>query len=166
MSIGSGKKLTRLAQIFLQPSGPLHRRYEALRAFFVEHLPAAKVAQRFGYTYGSFRVLCHQFRQNPRRECFQTTPKGPRSSPKRDPVRERILALRKQNYSIYDIQHALQESGHPLSAAAISQTLTQEGFARLPRRPDLERPPALRPTVADVAGGVRVRPDPPSLGIC
>jgi hypothetical protein len=116
-----------------------------------KHLPARKVAQRFGYTYGSFRVLCHQFRQNPQREFFQTTHKGPRSSPKRDPVRQRIIALRKQNYSIYDIQHALQESGHPLSAAAISQTLTQEGFARLPRRSDQERPPALRPTAADVA---------------
>jgi Transposase DDE domain len=151
MSLGIVKKLTNLAQIFLQPSGSLHRQYEALRAFFVEHLPARKVAQRFGYTYGSFRVLCHQFRQNPRREFFQTIPKGPRSSPKRDPVRERIVALRKQNYSIYDIQHALQESGHQLSAAAISQTLTQEGFARLPRRSDAERPPALRPTAADVA---------------
>ena len=151
MAVGSGKKITSLAQTFLQPSGPLHRQYEALRAFFVEQLPAAKVAQRFGYTYGSFRVLCHQFRQNPQRKFFQTTPKGPRSSPKRDPVRERIIALRKQNYSIYDIQHALQEAGHPLSAAAISQTLTQEGFARLPRRSDEERPPALRPTVADVA---------------
>jgi hypothetical protein len=151
MSLGIVNKLTNLAQIFLQPSGSLHRQYEALRAFFVEHLPARKVAQRFGYTYGSFRVLCHQFRQNPRREFFQTIPKGPRSSPKRDPVRERIVALRKQNYSIYDIQHALQESGHQLSAAAISQTLTQEGFARLPRRSDAERPPALRPTAADVA---------------
>ncbi len=151
MSLSIVNKLTNLAQIFLQPSGSLHRQYEALRAFFVEHLPARKVAQRFGYTYGSFRVLCHQFRQNPRREFFQTIPKGPRSSPKRDPVRERIVALRKQNYSIYDIQHALQESGHQLSAAAISQTLTQEGFARLPRRSDAERPPALRPTAADVA---------------
>lgn len=163
MTIGSGKKLTSLAQIFLQPSGPLHRQYEALRAFFVEHLPAAKVAQRFGYTYGSFRVLCHQFRQNPRREFFQATLKGPRSSPKRDPVRERIIALRKQNYSIYDIQHALQEAGHPLSAAAISQTLTQEGFARLPRRSDEDRPPALRPTVADVADVRRLSLDPRSF---
>lgn len=163
MALGIGNKLTDLAQIFLQPSGPLHRQYEALRAFFVEHLPARKVAQRFGYTYGSFRILCHQFRQNPRRKFFQTTPKGPRSSPKRDPVRERILALRKQNYSIYDIQHALQESGHPLSAAAISQTLTQEGFARLPRRSDEERPPALRPTAADVADVRRLSLEPRSF---
>jgi hypothetical protein len=151
MPVSVVNKLTNLALIFLQPSGSLHRQYEALRAFFVEHVPARKVAQRFGYTYGSFRVLCHQFRQSPQREFFQTIPKGPRSSPKRDPVRERIITLRKQNYSIYDIQHALQEAGHQLSAAAISQTLTQEGFARLPRRSDEERPPGLRPTAADVA---------------
>jgi hypothetical protein len=148
---GIGNKLTDLAQIFLQPSGPLHRQYEALRAFFVEHLPARKVAQRFGYTYGSFRVLCHEFRQNPQRQFFHTPPKGPRLAPKRDPIRERIIALRKQNYSIYDIQHALEESGHHLSPTAIAQTLTEEGFARLPRRSDEERPPALRPTAADVA---------------
>ncbi len=146
-----GNKLTDLAKIFLQPSSPAHRQYEALRAFFVEHLPAHEAAQRFGYSYGSFRVLCHEFRQNPRREFFQKPPKGPRTAPKRDPIRDRIIALRKQNYSIYDIQHALEESGHRLSPAAISQTLTEEGFARLPRRAQEERPPALRPTVAAVA---------------
>ncbi len=45
----------------------------------------------------------------------------------------------------------LQESGHQLSLAAIWQTLREEGFARLPRRADEERPPTLRPTAADVA---------------
>jgi hypothetical protein len=45
----------------------------------------------------------------------------------------------------------LEESGHQLSLAAIWQTLREEGFARLPRRADEERPPTLRPTAADVA---------------
>jgi hypothetical protein len=114
-------------------------------------LPAHEAARRFGYSYGSFRVLCHQFRQNPQREFFQKLSKGPRIAPKRDAARDRIIALRKQNYSIYDIQRALEESGHHLSPAAISQTLTQEGFARLPRRSDEERPSTLRPTAAAVA---------------
>jgi len=34
---------------------------------------------------------------------------------------------------------------------AIGQLLAEEGFARLPRRGDDERPPSIRPTVADVA---------------
>ena len=145
------KKITGLARSFLIPSSPTHRQYEALRAFFVDHLPAQEAAKHFGYTYGSFRILCHEFRQNPQRLFFQSPPKGPRHAPKRDPVRERIIALRKQNYSLQDIHRALEESGHPLSATAIWHTLTEEGFARLPRRADEERPSALRPTAADVA---------------
>jgi hypothetical protein len=148
---GTVKKITDIAQIFLNPSNPTHRQYEALRAFFVDHLPSHEAAKRFGYTYGSFRILCHEFRQNPERVFFQTAQKGPRSAPKTDAARERIIALRKQNQSIYDIQRALEESGTLLSPAAISQTLAQEGFARLPRRADEERPSTLRPTPADVA---------------
>jgi len=151
MDKGIGKKLTGFAKPFLQPSSPTHRQYEALRAFFVDELPAQQAAQRFGYSYGSFRVLCHEFRQNPQREFFQKSPLGPRRAPKRDAVRERLIALRKQNYSIYDIQRALEESGHRLSPAAIAQTLREEGFARLPRRSREERPPTLRVTTAAVA---------------
>jgi hypothetical protein len=51
------KKLTDLARVFLEPSNSTHRQYEALRAFFVEGLPSAEAARRFGYTPGSFRVL-------------------------------------------------------------------------------------------------------------
>jgi hypothetical protein len=146
-----GYELTDFAQAFLKPSNATHRQYEALRAFFVDHLPAQEAARRFGYSYGSFRVLCHAFRQNPQREFFRTPPKGPPSTPKRDAVRERIIALRKQNYSIYDIHRALEDSGQRLSTAAIAHTLTEEGFARLPRRTDEERPPAVRAAAAAVA---------------
>ncbi|MGH6636623.1 MAG: hypothetical protein ACRED0_11010, partial [Gammaproteobacteria bacterium] len=94
-------KLTGLARRFLQPQNPTHRQYEALRAYFVEGLPSAEAARRFGYTPGSFRVLCTQFRQQPHRPFFLPPAKGP--APKSDPVRERVIALRKQNLSIYDI---------------------------------------------------------------
>ena len=150
MADGIRQKITELARPFLKPSNATHRQYEALRAFFVDHWPAQDAAKRFGYTYGSFRVLCHEFRQNPKREFFQTPQRGPHSAPKRDAVRERILALRKQNHSIYDIHQVLEESGHQLSLAAIWQTLREEGFARLPRRADEERPLTLRPTAADI----------------
>jgi len=38
------------AAFFLSPQEPLHRRYEALRAYFVERLPSAEAARRFGYS--------------------------------------------------------------------------------------------------------------------
>ena len=53
------------SSFFLAPESHLQRQYEALRAFFVEQHPSADVARRFGYTPGSFRVLCHQFRHDP-----------------------------------------------------------------------------------------------------
>jgi hypothetical protein len=151
MFTSKAKKLTDLSQVFLEPTNATQRQYEALRAFFVEGIPSAEVARSFGYTPGSFRVLVHQFRQNPRRDFFLTPAKGPHSAPKTDPLRDRVIALRKQNLSIYDISRNLAHQGHPLSPVAVAQILKEEGFARLPRRADDERPAGSRPTTANVA---------------
>lgn len=139
------------AQYFLQPKNPTHRQYEALRAFFVEGLSSSEAASRFGYTTTSFRVLCRRFRQNPDRDFFIAPKKGPQQGRKTEQTRETIIALRKQNLSIYDIAKALKKEGHSLTPVMVSIILKQEGFARLPRRRDEERPQATRPTVADVA---------------
>src|SRR5437016_4434262 len=151
MFISIEKPLTELERVFLEPTDPTHRQYEALRAYFVEGLPSQEVAKRFGYTPGSFRVLCHQFRQHPQRSFFIQPRKGPHHAPKRDPVRDQVIALRKQNFSIYDISEALKAEGHALSPVAASLLLKEEGFARLPRRYDDERPDTPRPTAAAVA---------------
>jgi hypothetical protein len=144
-------KLTPMARFFLHPANPTHRQYEALRAYFVEQLPSAEVARRFAYSPGSFRVLTHQFRQHPDRPFFLPPQKGPQASPKTDRVRDRVVALRKQNLSIYDISRVLAESNQRMSPVAISLILKEEGFARLPRRRDEERLPGPRPEVAQVA---------------
>ncbi len=144
-------KVNKLTNAFLEPSNATHRQYEALRAFFVENLSSEEAAKRFGYTSGSFRVLCHEFRVNPRREFFLPPAKGPQAAPKVDQVRENVILLRKQNLSIYDISRALEKDGKPLSPPAISIILKEEGFARLPRRKDEERPHGIRSEVAPVA---------------
>jgi len=128
------------ARFFLEPRNSTHRQYEALRAFFVDRQASAEVARRFGYTPGSFRVLCHDFRQDPERAFFLAPERGPRPTPGPTARRKLIVTLRKQNLSIYDIEAALQQRGQRLSAVAISQILKEEGFARLPRRGDDERP--------------------------
>jgi hypothetical protein len=145
------KKLTDPAQAFLQPANATHRQYEALRAFFIDQLPSKEAARRFGYSEGSFRVLVHHFRQNPSRPFFLAPAKGPQQAPKSDPVRDHIVQARKQNLSIYDIERLLQGQGHPLSPAYIGIILKQEGFARLPRRADDERPEHPHPDPAPVA---------------
>jgi hypothetical protein len=160
MSIDTRDKATDLARFFLEPTNPTHRQYEALRAFFVEGVPSAEAAGRFGYSPGSFRVLCHEFRQDPHRRFFLAPSKGAKAAPKRDPVRQEVIALRKQNLSIYDISEALARAGHPLSSAAVALILKEEGFARLPRRRDEERPHGTRPTAADVADVRRLNLEP------
>ena len=52
-----------LRSFFLNPSNPLHRQYEVLRAVLVEEQPMQEVAQRFGYRYDSVRALVSQFRR-------------------------------------------------------------------------------------------------------
>jgi hypothetical protein len=149
--MSSSKNLTPLAEHFLQPSNATHRQYEALRAYFVEGLPGPEVAERFGYTYASFRTLAHQFRKEPQRSFFLRPATGPHTAPKKQALRDHVIALRKRNLSIYDISTALSSDGHPISPVAVDQILKAEGFARLPRRGDQDRPPATRPLLADVA---------------
>jgi hypothetical protein len=140
-----------MERVFIEPSNSTHRQYEALRAYFIDGLPSTEVAARFGYSPGSFRVLCHQLRQNPHRRFFLPPQKGPHRAPKKENLREKVVALRKQNLSIYDINEALSSGGKRLSPAAISIILKEEGFARLPRRADEERPLRPGPQKADVA---------------
>src|SRR5882672_9994187 len=103
----------RAAQFFAAPESAPQRQYEALRAFFLDGLPSAEVARRFGYSPGSFRVLCHQFRHPAdKRNTFFTLPRsGPNHAPARDLIRERAVALRKQYLSVYDIQRELAAAG-------------------------------------------------------
>jgi transposase len=136
----------------LSPTNSTHRQYEALRAYFVDGLPSKEAAERFGYSPGSFRVLCHQFRKNPSRQFFLDSQKGTRAAPKRDSLRERIVALRKRNLSVYDISEELAHSDKAeLSPAGVWLILKDEGFARLPRRRDEERVGGPRPDKAEVA---------------
>ncbi len=144
-------KLTNYAAIFLQPQNATHRQYEALRAHFVDGLSSKEIAKRFGYTPGSVRVLSHDFRANPQRSFFLPPAKGPQKAPRKDKVRKQVIALRKQNFSIYDISETLVREEASISPVSVSLILKEEGFARLPRRRDKERPEHARPIVADVA---------------
>ena len=152
------------ATFFLSPEGPLHRQYEALRAYFVEELPSAEAALRFSYSPGAFRVLCHQFRHHPEKRSafFRSLPRA-HSAPARDPVREQVVALRKRNLSVYDIQRELAAGQHPISINALTVLLREEGFVRLPRRRDEERPAALKADSAEVADVRRLDLSPRSF---
>ena len=151
MATNSPYSLTDCERFFAEPSTTRQRQYEALRAFYLEHLPSAEAARRFGYSVGAFRQLCHSFRLRDLPEFFAIARRGPREQPKKNRARDQIISLRKRNYSVYEISQALKEQGTPLSATAVAEVLAAEGFAPLPRRRDSERPAYLGPNVEAVA---------------
>jgi hypothetical protein len=150
---------------FLSPQFPMQRQYEALRAYLVEEEPSAEVARRFGYSPGAFRVLCYQFRHDPQKRAsfFRQPQRGPQSSPKRDRVRDLAVAMRKRNLSVYDMQRELAAAGHTISINSLTVLLREEGFLRLPRRTDDDRPVTVKPDVADVADVRRLDLSPGSF---
>ena len=48
---------------FDNPNYPLHKQYEALRAYFYEKLSAREVTKRFGYTENSLYCFASAFKQ-------------------------------------------------------------------------------------------------------
>lgn len=154
--MGNHHKITDLERPFLEPTNATHRQYEALRGFFVEKLPSAQAAEKFGYSPGSFRILCHRFRQDLRRPFFlpnrAAAKRADANAPKKIPrLHEQIIEMRKKNLSIYDIVRALRESDRKLSAPAVWKIVRGAGFVKLPRRRDEERPAGAYPTQAPIA---------------
>ena len=151
MPLGAPKDLITCQRFFLESTHPKQRQYEALRAYFVEGRSSAEAARAFGYSVGSFRVLCHHFRREATPEFFVAPRRGPHTQPKKSAARDTIVDLRKQNYSVYEISETLKERGLTLSPTGVREVLKAERFAPLPRRLDEERPVRPRPTIEAVA---------------
>ena len=55
------------SRFFLEPKQTFQRRYEALRALFVDGEPLDRVAERFGYKPSALRSMASRFRADCRR---------------------------------------------------------------------------------------------------
>jgi hypothetical protein len=122
----------------MTPTQPAQRRYEALRAYFVEGHPAPRIASRFGYTTQAFESVMRNFRAGDT-EFFVERRPGPKVAPAKQAARARIVELRKAGHSIDEIAAALATEGTPLNRTGIAEVIADEGFERLWRRPDLAR---------------------------
>jgi len=133
------------AEYFLEPSEPAQRRYEAMRAYFVDGLLAGEVAGRFGYSPASVHQMASELRAGSA-QYFRSSKPGPRSARKADRVRDRVLALRALDRSVGEIAADLAAAGTPCSAQTVWTILAAEGIERLPRRAGAERGAAPRLT--------------------
>ena len=120
---------------FTRPSQPNQRRYEALRAYFTEDLTVAEAGTRAGYTRASMASLIRDFRAG-RLELFAPPGKpGPKTAPAKDRARARVVELRREGLSVYEISARLRAEGTPLNRTGVGQILAEEGFGRLLRDP-------------------------------
>jgi transposase len=125
---------------FTSPQQVSQKRYEALRAFFAEGLTYAQAAERFGYTRWAMVDLVRQHRAG-KLELFAAPKKPgppPGAAPAKERARGRVIELRRQGYSTYEISGRLAAEGTPLNRTSVGEILAEEGFGRLLRRPEPE----------------------------
>ncbi len=131
-------------EYFIKPSSVTQKQYEALRAFFLEELPAKDVAEKFGYTFRAFTSLAADFRKKLRMlpdedPFFLVRKPGRKELKEKASIVSKVIQLRKKYLSVPDIKVALDGKGIKVSEKKIYLIVKQEGFARLPRRSKNER---------------------------
>ena len=117
----------------MNPTESAQKRYEALRAYFLESLTQKEAAKRAGYSISTFQSLVSNF-QNGKVEFFVKPHYGPNKRQTSDFIQERVVSLRKSNHSIYEIKDILAKEGFNTSIQTINRIIKDEGFAKLPRR--------------------------------
>ena len=126
------------AEWFTAPEQVNQRRYEALRAFYVDGLTHAQAGQRFGYTRWAMVNLVREHRAG-RLHLFAAARRPgppPGVAPAKDRARGRVIELRRQGLSTYEISRQLATEGRPLNRTSVAEILTEEGFGRLLRHPE------------------------------
>src|SRR5260370_17777197 len=125
------------AEWFTSPRQVNQRRYEALRAYFVARLPYAEAGARFGYTRWAMINLAREHRAGNLGLFAPPRKPGPApgSAPAKDRVRGRVIELRRQGLSSYEISRRLTAEDTPLNPTPVAEILAEEGVGRLLRRP-------------------------------
>jgi transposase len=121
-------------KFFLRPLHEWQRRYEALRASFVDRLPAKVVADRFGYSVTYVNLLRHLFTHG-KIDLTEPAPEGKTRRQRIDAdTRAKIRNWRERRLSAGDIVQLLSEEGIEVSVRTIERILAEEGYSKLPRR--------------------------------
>jgi transposase-like protein len=125
-------------EAFAQPAQINQRRYEAVRAYVLEGAPLAGAAARFGYSPSALASLVRDFRAGKLALFAAEGRPGRKSAPRKNAARGRVVELRRQGLSAYEISARLAAEGRPLNRTGVGQILAEEGFGRLLRHPEPE----------------------------
>ena len=103
------------------------------------------MAQRFGYSVHTLRALMRDTQKEAWPPFFLPLKHGPKAPrPATIQLKDRIVDLRKRNYSIAEVRETLLRQGEEISNKIISLLLEKEGFTKLFRRTRAERRESLQ----------------------
>ena len=122
---------------FLHPKSARQRQYDALRDYYLNDLSQKEASEKYGYSISTFQTLVRDFK-NRKIVFFPAVKMGPKKKQMPDTIKEKIIKLRKENHSIYEIRDILKRDGFSWSLDSISRILREDGFSKLPRRTMLE----------------------------
>jgi transposase-like protein len=125
-------------EAFAQPTQINQRRYEAVRAYVLEGTPLAGAAARFGYSPSALASLVRDFRAGKLALFAEAGRPGRKSAPRKNAARGRVVELRRQGLSVYEISARLAAEDRALNRTGVGQILAEEGFGRLLRHPEPE----------------------------
>ncbi len=129
---------TDLSLYFANPSTPDQKKYEVLRALFLEKLTKKEVIEKFGYTSYTLQAIIRDFRQG-KLIFFPPKKPGPKGRNISEETKTKIISLRKQNLSAEDICNQLLSENIKIGLRTVERILEDESFSKLPRRTNKER---------------------------
>jgi hypothetical protein len=126
-----------ITNYFKHPKNRSHIYYEALRSHFVDNIPIDEIASNMSLSSSYLIKIKRDYEKKIRsgeNPFFVDIKIGPKVRHKADRLRDRIIELRKKEFSIIDIKSVLEAQGDEISLDAIDKLLKDEGFSRLSRR--------------------------------
>lgn len=159
---------------YFQKTGLISKkRYDALRAFFLDKKSAEQVADTYNYSLTAFYSLTRDFRahlkESPEEDLFFKEVARGRKRNYRPDLNDMIIGLRKQNFSVEDVVGIINAKGYEVSYGFVYKLLNNEGFARLPRRSEQEKKalalPAIKAPVASSLAFIQERFHSGSTGV-
>ena len=123
-------------ELLAGPGQVNQRRYEALRAYLYEGASLQQAAAATGYTRAALASLVRDLRAGKLTVFAPPGVPGRKSAPRKDAARARVIELRREGLSIYEISTRLGRESTALGRTAVSDILREEGFGRLLRGPE------------------------------
>lgn len=122
-----------LRHIFINPSSPRQRQYEAIRAIEVENLSVTEAARQFHYSANTLYSLIRDIKAG-KLEIFPSVSTHLKSRQTPDYICDQITHYRKQNLSSIDIKDRICAEGYKISVRTVERILNDANMPKLQRR--------------------------------